>query len=157
MLDSILFEQVPAFFQIRDDIFVGVFNTLALIIRNFSREHTIIIDRIHKGDTGLRASIVILFTKSWCHMNNTSTTVSSNVIRRNNSERTFISTITKVREQRFVSQIDKVFSLHHLQNFNFIFMFLKHRWQQCLRQDQFATCRFFLNLDVIHIKTDCQS
>jgi hypothetical protein len=95
-----------SFFEVRHNIFVGIFDVLSLIIWDFISKFTIRIDRNYcfagfnqtRGDTRL----VIFLTKTWRLMHNSCTCIICDVSRRNHTEAVWSSFVLKKGVKRFI-------------------------------------------------------
>ena len=111
VLDRALVNEVFCLFELLDDFGVGFFDMQAHKIPDIRGKPTVIIDRVHQGNTRLLAGIKILFPKGRGHMDDAGPVFGGHMLGLDDPKSARLFLIDKIGKQRDKRPSGEVFTL----------------------------------------------
>ena len=162
MPDCAISEQAALSLQVLNDGLIGLLDVDALVGINHRKEFSILID----GDWGFaglddtisHASSIIIFTKTWCAMNDTSTCVFGDEGGAKHLEASIVGPVLEKVKQGFIAFANNCLSFELLKDFvSFDFSLLNDVVETAFHADVNFLSRGVLPAHIVQGRVNCQS
>lgn len=154
---NIFLYEPASFFQIFHNDIISIFHVFSLVEWYLFCEDTVLIERngwiIRINNFILNTHFVIVFTKAWCAVDNTSTIRICNKVGRVNFEASVLSSISKEIKNRFILDSYKVFSFYFFDNF--ILLFSEKVFKPTFSENECFISFQVFNFNVNELRVNC--